>query len=70
MMFPMNGPGSKSVTIEDESSSDQIDQEMEDIHSECYSELSDKVQAMADSMGVSSASIMNLEVKFLLQWSL
>ncbi|XP_034239808.1 Bloom syndrome protein homolog isoform X2 [Thrips palmi] len=61
MMFPMNGPGSKSVTVEDESSSDQIDQEMETIHSECLSELSDKVQAMALSMGVNSSSIMNVE---------
>lgn len=61
MMFPMNGPGSKSVTVEDESTSDQIDQEMEDIHGQCYSELSDNVEAMAASLGVNPASIMNLE---------
>ncbi|XP_052127126.1 recQ-like DNA helicase Blm [Frankliniella occidentalis] len=61
MMFPMNGPGSKAVTEVEETSNDQSDQEMEEIHSQCYTELSEKVQAMADSMGVSSASIMNLE---------
>ncbi|XP_052121683.1 recQ-like DNA helicase Blm isoform X1 [Frankliniella occidentalis] len=61
MMFPMNGPGSKDVTEVEDTTNDQSDQEMEEILSLCYTELSEKVQAMADSMGVSSASIMNLE---------
>lgn len=59
--FPMNGPGTKNLKEVEETSSEQVDQEMEEIHSQCYTELSEKVQAMAESMGVSSASIMNLE---------
>lgn len=62
MMFPMNGPGHKSVHVEEDTSTEQADQEMEEIHNECYSQLSDNVQAMAESMGVSAGSIMNLEV--------
>ncbi|XP_052126559.1 recQ-like DNA helicase Blm [Frankliniella occidentalis] len=61
MMFPISGPGSKSVSKVVETNNDQSDKEMEEILSQCYTELSEKVQAMADSMGVSSASIMNIE---------
>ena len=67
--FPMNGPGQKAAQVEEDTSSEQIDQEMEEIHNECYSQLSDNVQAMAESMGVSSGSIMNIEVLLLVMQS-
>lgn len=63
MKLPMNGPGSRDLGENEDVAAEPIDQDMEQIHSDCYQELTDHVQAMAESMGVSSASIMNPEVR-------